>query len=159
VDETGIDADIHREFAWSARGRAVEGRVAGRRFERLGLVACQRQGEILAPLQYPGTMDSELFESWFAGMLPPRLGVGHLVVMDYASFHRKARLRELAAVQGCEVLFLPPYSPDFNPIEKFWAWLKKRLRKVMRAFVSLSEAIISCFKKKTRLERISIKTI
>ena len=112
----------------------------------MGMAACLRQGEIVAPMRYSGTMDAELFEAWFGGMLLPRLGRGQVVVMDNASFHRKARLREIAAAHGCEILFLPPYSPDLNPIEKFWARLKATLRRIMRKCRSLTRAINRAFK-------------
>ena len=96
-------------------------------------------------MRYPGTMDAQTFEAWFGGMLLPRLGPGHVVVLDNAAFHRKARLRAMAAEHGCVVLFLPPYSPDLNPIEKFWARLKAKLRNLMRRCQSLARAITKAF--------------
>jgi len=146
VDETGIEAFLHRPRAWSPAGVAVPGWVSGRRFERMGMVACQRCGEILAPMRYRGTMDAHTFEAWFGRMLLPRLGKGQVVVMDNAAFHRKARLRAMAAEHGCEVLFLPPYSPDLNPIEKFWARLKAKLRNILHRCQSLAKALKKVFR-------------
>lgn len=65
--------------------------------------------------------------------------------MDNATFHRKAKLRELAINAECEVLFLPPYSPDLNPIEKFWSWLKQKLREVLPEYDNFMDALIDCF--------------
>jgi transposase len=144
--EITIEEFMHRPRAWSQAGVAVPGWVSGRKFQRTGLVACLRQGEVVAPMQYSGTMDAQLFEAWFGEMLLPGLGEGYVVVMDNAAFHRKARLREMAAAHGCGVLFLPSYSPDLNPIEKFWARLKRRLRKIMQTCKSLTNAIGKAFK-------------
>ena len=89
------------------------------------------ENKILAPLQYNGTMDSTLFEFWFSNQLPPSLNKGTVIVMDNASFHSKKRLIRAVLNAGCRLLFLPPYSPELNPIEKFWAWLKRFLRKIL----------------------------
>jgi putative transposase len=79
-------------------------------------------------------------------MLLPILAVGSVIILDNASFHRKAVLNTLAEEAGCSVIFLPPYSPDFNPIEHFWASLKRQLRKIIKNFESLSLALSACFK-------------
>ncbi|MCL2103987.1 MAG: transposase [Kiritimatiellaeota bacterium] len=138
VDETGIETFRHRPCAGSPAGVAVPGWVSGRKFEHTGMVACR---QIVAPMRYAGTMDAHLFEAWFGRLLLPRLGKGHVVVMDNATFHRKARLRAMAAEHGCAVLFLPPYSPDLNPVEKFWARRKAKLRKIMCRCQSLASAV------------------
>jgi transposase len=65
--------------------------------------------------------------------------------MDNAAFHRKTRLKAMAQEKECRVVFLPAYSPDLNPIEKFWARLKKRLRKILPRYSSLDEALDACF--------------
>jgi transposase len=91
-------------------------------------------------------MDSEVFESWFVAWLLPALPANSVVVMDNASFHRKGRLHALAEEAGHGVLFLPPYSPELNPIENFWAWLKGRLRKTLHLFASFDEALYEAFK-------------
>ena len=65
--------------------------------------------------------------------------------MDNAAFHRKSTLPEIAKKMNCHVLFLPPYSPDLNPIENKWAWLKKTLRKNLHNFDSFDDAILDTF--------------
>jgi len=146
VDETGIDRHMDRPYAWSPKGVPAPWWVPGRRYERTGIVAAQLGGRVVAPMQYGGTMDAALFESWFGGALLPCIGRGRVIVMDNARFHRKATLCEMAHQNGCLILFLPPYSPDLNPIERLWAWIKARLRKVLRHFDSLDKAITDCFK-------------
>ena len=78
-------------------------------------------------------------------MLLPCLASGSVIILDNARFHPKNALTEAARKVNCEVLFLPPYSPDLNNIENFWAWLKARLRKTLHLFDSLDDAITDCF--------------
>jgi transposase len=141
VDETGIDIWLHREHGWSARGSPLIGKVCGRKYERVGIVAAQLGKSILAPYQYEGTMDSGFFEKWFAEKLLPVLPGKSAIVMDNASFHRKSRLCPLALGAGHRMLFLPPYSPELNPIENFWSWLKRHLKKILPTYSSFDEAL------------------
>lgn len=101
---------------------------------------------VLAPLEYSGTMDWKLFESWFVSQLLPALPEKSVIVMDNASFHRKKPLYELAEKEHHTLIFLPPYSPELNPIEHFWHWLKKKVRDFLPECTSLDEAIFNAFK-------------
>jgi transposase len=146
VDESGIDQYLYRPYARAPRGMRVQGKVSGKKYERSSIVAGQCDSKIIAPFQYSGTMDSTLFELWFSTILLPSLDAGSVIVLDNARFHRKATLYELASRNHCQVMFLPAYSPDLNPIEHFWAWLKSRLRKILPQFGSIDDAISDCFK-------------
>lgn len=146
VDEVGIDQYIHREYCRAKRGTKVIGKISGKKFKRTSIVAAKMGKKIVAPLQYNGTMDSHLFEIWFETCLLPALPKNTVIVMDNASFHRKSKLILLVQKTGHELVFLPPYSPEFNPIENFWSWLKNRLRKILPAFSCLDLAISDCFK-------------
>lgn len=145
VDETGIDQYLYRPYARAARGIPAQGMISGKKYKRTSIVAGQCGKRILAPLQYSGTMDSALFAFWFQTMLLPSVEAGSVIVMDNARFHQKKVLAELAEQACCQVLFLPPYSPDLNPIEHFWAWLKASLRKILPLSLSLDAAISDCF--------------
>ncbi len=90
-------------------------------------------------------MNSSLFEFWFSHQLLPSLDKGTVIVMDNASFHSKKRLLSAAQNAGRGLLFLPPYSPRLNPIEHFWAWLKRFLRKILPSSLSFDDAIFSAF--------------
>jgi transposase len=97
-------------------------------------------------LKYEGTTDSTLFEYWFEHLLLPKLTAGYLIVLDNASFHKKKILHQLATNVGCSMLFLPPYSPDLNHIEHFWAWLKQKLKSILHEYKDFDTALIDCFK-------------
>jgi len=128
VDETGIDTWLYREYGWSVRGVPVVGKVCGRKYGRTGIVAALLGKSVIEPCQYEGSMESRFFEAWFEERLLPALPYGSVIVMDNASFHRKARLPGIAERGGHRGL---PYSPELNHIENFWSWLKRSLRKML----------------------------
>lgn len=145
VDECGIDQCLYREYARAPRGQKVFTKISGRKFKRTNIVAGICQGNWVAPLEYTGTTDSILFEFWFEHCLLKEVNQGAVIVLDNATFHRKTVLPDLAKKYGCEVLFLPPYSPDLNPIEKKWAWIKRNLRENLLHFRSFSLALENSF--------------
>jgi transposase len=118
--------------------------VSGKKYRRAGIAAAKTGGRIL--LQYEGTMDSRLFERWFESVPMGELAQPSVIVMDNAAFHRKARLVQLAEEHGHRLIFLPPYSPELNPIENFWAWLKAKLRRTLADFSCFDDALCYCFK-------------
>jgi len=145
VDECGIDQYLYREFAYSPRGQKVIEKVSGKQYKRTNIVAGICHLEWVAPMEYSGTTDSVLFEFWFENCLLKEIKQGSVIVLDNATFHKKSVIPILAQKYNCLVLFLPPYSPDLNPIEKKWAWLKKKLRKILPDFVSFDDALACCF--------------
>jgi len=145
VDECGIDQYLYREYAYSLRGEKVIAKVSGRKFKRTNFMAGICQGKWISPLEYGGTTDSTLFEYWFENCLLQEVKKGSTIILDNATFHRKSVLPDLAKKYDCDVLFLPPYSPDLNPIEKKWAWLKNRLRKIIPSITSFDLAVQNCF--------------
>lgn len=145
VDETGIDRWLYREYARAVRGKKVIEKVSGRKFQRTNIVAGICQGEWIAPLQYSGTTDSCLFEFWFENCLLKEAYKGSTIILDNAAFHKKSVLKDMAQRYQCHVLFLPAYSPDLNPIEKKWAWLKRKLREILHQFPSLNDALLAIF--------------
>ena len=145
MDECGIDTYLYREYGYAPRGQQVFGQISGGTYKRCGIVAAQMGDKILAPFQYSGTMDSTLFEFWFSNQLLPSLDRGTVIVMDNASFHSKKRLISAAQNAGCKLLFLPPYSPELNPIQHFWAWPKRFLRKILPSSASFDNALFEAF--------------
>ena len=145
VDECGLDKYLYREYGYSPRGTPVIGIVSGKKFKRTNIVAAKCGSEIVAPMVYGGTTDSILFEYWFENALVKHIPAHSVIIMDNATFHRKARLRSISEQAMCKVIFLPPYSPDLNPIERYWAWLKNRVRSILPLYDDFDTALMDCF--------------
>jgi len=145
VDECGIDQCLYREYARALRGKKIIAKISGRKFKRTNIVAGICQGKWVAPLEYCGTTDSILFEFWFENCLLKEVLPGSVIILDNATFHKKSVLPDLARRHNCEVMFLPPYSPDLNPIEKKWAWLKRKLREILQDYNSFEDAMQNAF--------------
>lgn len=140
-----MDNYLYREHCYAEKGKQIIGYISGKKYRRTSIVAAKMGKKILAPLQYEGTMDSALFEMWFNKCLLETLPDCCVIVMDNAAFHRKSKLFTLAEKAGHKLIFLPPYSPELNPIENFWAWLKKRLRKTLKDFDDFDDALHYAF--------------
>jgi transposase len=147
IDESGVDNNIVPLYGWSEKGNRSYAIQAGFKTERLSIVAGYEYStkSIIAPFEYSGYTDTSLFNYWFISELLPNLREGQVVVLDNASFHKSALLKIEAAKYGIKVLYLPAYSPDLNPIEKFWANLKRNIRKVIKTAKNLREAITIAF--------------
>ena len=141
VDESGFDTYLFRKHARAPRGEKVYEHVRGRKLQRRSIVAGKMGQEIVAPLEYDGTMHGDFFESWFEEQLLPAIPKGAVIIMDNASFHRKKKLYEITRRHNRELIFLPPYSPELNPIERFWHWLKQAVTETLKFCDSLEEAI------------------
>ena len=128
IGESGIDKFISREYGGPAKGSKVIGEISDRRYTRESFVAALHQNKIIAPFCYKGTCDSTLFNFWLENFLLPALGPDYVVIMDNAAFHKSEQTKLLIKNAGCQLLFIAPYSPDLNPIEKFWGNLKPLFR-------------------------------
>jgi transposase len=135
---------LQREYARAPRGETVEDVTRGTQCERVNVIGAVCNGQHFAVECYKHTTGSEFFERWFADCLLAAIPKGHTVIMDNASFHRKAKLRKLARGK-VRLLFLPPYSPDYNPIEQTWANMKRFLRTNMHNYLSVDSAIYDYF--------------
>lgn len=145
LDEAGVDDTTDYPYGYCHRSERFDGLKLGHRTQRISMVAGWCQSEIVAPMTFEGYCESELFERWVEQMLLPSLRPGQVVVMDNASFHKSAKSRELIEQAGCELLFLAPYSPDLNKIEKFWAHLKRYLGQTLHQFECLWDAVDHAF--------------
>jgi transposase len=111
------------------------------RFARQSFISALNNGKLLSPMCFEGTCNSELFNIWLKDVLIPSLKPGQVLILDNASFHRSVKSKELVESAGCRLLFLPPYSPDLNPIEKCWANLKAKIREMLPRLKNLSQSI------------------
>ena len=94
---------------------------------------------------FKGTCNTEVFNAWIEQVLLSELKPGQVVIMDNAAFHESPKTRKLIESVGCKLIFLPPYSPDLNPIEKYWTNLKANIKSIILNFISLSNAIDHAF--------------
>lgn len=129
LDECGVDHRLYREHGRAPRGERIYQEVSGARRERTSIIAASQQGKLVAPLVFQGSCNTEVVDVYFAQVLLPVLPPGSVIVLDNARFHQSPTTLHLVVAAGCQLLFLPSYSPDFNPIEHLWAAFKTRLRK------------------------------
>ena len=129
LDEAGVNLGMTRLYGWGEKSARVDDYVPDVRFERTSIVATLRLSGINAPICYRGTMNGEFFRAYIAQALAPTLRPGDIVVMDNLSSHKVDGALNPIYARGARVLFLPPYSPDLNPIELAWSKIKSILRR------------------------------
>ena len=125
-----------RRYGRAPRGRRLRVGVPHGRWKTITFVAGLRTRGVVAPFVLDGPINRDAFEAYVAQVLAPELQAGDIVVMDNLSSHKGPRVRELIEAVGASLLYLPPYSPDFNPIENAFAKLKALLRKAAERTVA-----------------------
>jgi transposase len=141
IDESGIDMNICKDKGWGKKGKILKGKKSGKYYERTNIIAGLNLNKPVAPMVFNGSCNRLLFEGWVEQFLIKELRPGQFVVMDNAAFHKSQRTKDLIESVGCRVIFLPPYSPDFNPIEKFWANMKRWIKDNVTEFDKLFDAV------------------
>ncbi len=129
IDETGTSTNMARLRGRSPRGHRLIGKVPYGHWKTTTFVAGLRVGALTAPCVIDGPMDGLTFSAYVEQILAPTLVPGDVVVMDNLPAHKVQGVREIIAAAGATLRYLPPYSPDFNPIEQLFAKLKALLRK------------------------------
>jgi len=129
VDETWIKTNMTRLRGWSPRGTPLYARVPHGNWQTLTFLAGLRLDGIEAPWVLDGPINRDSFEAWVETQLLPRLKPGDIVVLDNLSSHKSRKARAAIKAKGAHLFFLPPYSPDLNPIEQVFAKLKTLIRK------------------------------
>jgi transposase len=128
LDETGANTAMTRTHGRCPAGERLVFPVPAGHWKSTTFVAALRTDGLTAPTVVDGAMDRATFEAWVEQQLVPTLRAGEVVVMDNLSAHTGPRVRELVEGAKCRLAYLPPYSPDLNPIEKAWSKLKAKLR-------------------------------
>ena len=139
IDESGINLALTRSEARAPRGERVVDYVPGRRWETFSVIAALRTDGIVAPMLLPGAMNTEALRAWVHQVLAPELRRGDIVIWDNLGIHDDPEVRQMIAACGARLEFLPPYSPDLNPIEQAWSKMKAVLR---TAGARVSEALL-----------------
>ncbi len=143
VDEMGANTSLAPLYAWSRRGERAHCSVPRNRGKNTTLLASMTSEGMGPCLAVVGGTTKEVFEAYIKQVLGPTLRTGQVVVADNLAAHKGEEVRELVEAQGCELLFLPPYSPDYNPIEEAFSKIKGLLRK---AEARTREALIEAMK-------------
>lgn len=146
VDESGMDERDAYGYGYAPAGERCYDLKSGQRGGRVNLIAGYREHQLMAPFTVEGACNRTVFETWLETCLIPALCPGDWGVLDNATFHHGGRIAELIQAAGCEVVYLPPYSPDLNRIEKCWGWLKSRIRKALPHDDGLRAAIETVLK-------------
>jgi len=142
VDECGTHTSMTRLRARAPKGERAYGRVPRNRGRNTTLLASRTHEGMGSCMAVVGSTTKAVFEAYVERVLAPSLSPGRVVVMDNLGAHRGERVRELVEARGCELLFLPPYSPDFSPIEEAFSKIKALLRRAAaRSREALLEAI------------------
>jgi transposase len=142
IDETWASTAMTRRYGRSPKGQRLLGFAPNGHWKTTTFVAALRHDHIAAPCVFDGPINGESFLAYIEQLLVPTLKPGDIVVLDNLSSHKGAGVREAIEATGATLRFLPPYSPDLDPIEQAFAKLKAWLRKVARRTMkSLWEAI------------------
>lgn len=132
LDETGLATNLARLWGRSPRGERLIGRVPRGHWMTTTFIAGLRADTITAPFVVDRPMNGTIFRAYVEQVLAPTLRPGDIVVMDNLGSHKVAGVREAIEAAGASLRYLPPYSPDFNPIEQAIAKLKALLRKLAK---------------------------
>ena len=141
VDETSTPLHLTPLRARAPRGQRAVGRVPRGRWTNVTLLATLTIDGLGPGLQFAGALDRPIFEQCVETILVPSLRAGQLVVLDNLSVHKSARARALIEGAGCQLVFLPTYSPDYNPIEQAFAKLKQHLRRSVEAVMTATQHV------------------
>ena len=128
LDESGVTTEMTRRYGRALRGERVREATPASHWRTLSLLGAMTREGLLATMTIDSPTDGAVFLSYLDQVLCPRLQAGQVVVMDNLSAHKVEGVRERIEAAGAELLYLPPYSPDFNPIEKCWGKIKQSLR-------------------------------
>lgn len=129
IDETGTSTNMARLRGRAPRGERLVGKIPHGHWKTTTFVAGLRSSALTAPCVIDGPMNGNAFLAYIEQILSPSLTPGDIVVLDNLSAHKVVGVREAIEAAGAKLLYLPPYSPDFNPIEQLFAKLKALLRR------------------------------
>jgi transposase len=128
VDETAVNTAMTRRYGRAPRGERAHDSAPRNYGTHTSVIGAMGLRGLVAALTVEGAVDAEVFNAYAERVLGPRLRRGDVVVLDNLTAHRASRIEEVAEARGAQVLWLPPYSPDYSPIEPCWSKIKAYLR-------------------------------
>jgi transposase len=146
LDESGVNTGMTRLYGRAAKHKRVIDAVPDTRFHRTTILSSVRLDGTTIPFVFEGALNGDIFRVYITQLLVPSLKPGDIVIMDNLSSHKVSGIADAIEAAGAAVIFLPPYSPDLNPIELMWSKIKAILRKLkIRAKELLVDAIAYAF--------------
>jgi len=150
IDESYATTKFTRLYGRATRGLRLVGRVPHGHWKLLTIIAAMTIDGVLTAASIDASTDTDVFGLFVRDALIPRLRPGQVVVMDNLAAHKVGWIKQAIEKAGCRVVFLPPYSPDYSPIEPMWSKVKQHLRTLgARTIDALGQAIESAFKRVT----------
>jgi transposase len=143
LDESGVTTEMTRRYGWAPRPERVSEAVPAGHWRTLTVLAALTLDGMLASMTIESPTDGDVFLAFLEQVLGPKLQPGHIVVLDNLGAHKVDGVRKLIESRGALLLYLPPYSPDFNPIEQAWSKLKQFLRGVKARVLDQLEPAIA----------------
>jgi len=130
LDESGVNTGMTRLYGRAFEGERVVDYIPDVRFQRTSILSSVRLDGSYVPMIFSGSLTGELFKEYLKKFLVPTLKPGDIVIMDNLSSHKVAGVNEIIESAKAKIMYLPPYSPDLNPIEQMWSKIKAYLRKI-----------------------------
>ena len=130
IDESGVNLAMVKMYARALKGKRARGEKPLKRGKNISLISAISKEKVVASINIYGTVDAITFEAFLVKKLIPNLWKNACVIIDNAKFHKGESVRELIEKAGAKLIYLPPYSPEFSPIENFWSKVKAILRKI-----------------------------
>jgi transposase len=143
VDESGVTTEMTRRYGWAPRPERVSEAVPAGHWRTLTVLGALTTRGVLASMTIESPTDGDVFLAFIEQALAPRLEPGHLVILDNLGAHKVPGVRSLIESRGAQLLYLPPYSPDLNPIEQAWSKLKQLLRATKARLLETLEPAIA----------------
>ena len=128
LDESGVKTNMTRLYGRAGKGKRCHDKAPDGRWETVTVLSSIRLDGETESIMFNGAVDRKMFDAYIEEILAPTLRPGDIVVMDNLSSHKSEKARESVESMSANCLFLPAYSPDFNPIEKMWSKVKQILR-------------------------------
>ncbi len=139
LDESGATTEMTRRYGRAPRGERIGEGIPAGHWRTLTLLGALTREGMLASMTVESPTDGDVFLAFLEQVLGPRLQPGQVVILDNLGAHKVAGVRELVEARGARLVYLPPYSPDFNPIEQAWSKIKQQLRSAKARVVEVLE--------------------